>query len=40
MLLSDLAFQAVVAIVWSLVGIPFNIFNGIVTTFLNGVLGL
>ena len=40
MFLSDLLFQAVIALVWSLVGIPFNIFNGVATTILNSALGL
>jgi hypothetical protein len=35
MFLSDLAFQAIVALIWSLVGIPFNIFNGVASSLLS-----
>ena len=40
MLLGDLAFQAVVALIWSLVGIPFAIFNGIASSLVNSALGI
>lgn len=40
MFLSDLVYQALIALIWSLVGIPFSIFNGIATTLLSRALGL
>lgn len=40
MFLMDILYQVVIALVWSLVGIPFNILNGLATTMILGVLGL
>lgn len=38
-MIADLAFQAVIAFIWSLVGFPFGITSSIVSTFINGLLG-
>jgi hypothetical protein len=36
MLLSDLLFQGVVAFVWILVQLPFNIFGGVASSLISG----
>ncbi len=38
MILSDLVFQAFVALVWILVQLPFNIFGGVASTVISGAL--